>query len=161
MSSSPRGADSPRAPELTHPCVRCGRPVALDVSLCEFCNPLGLSQPSATQVHGTVFVALIVAVVVLAVAGRAALSGIGPFRGEVVDIQPAASGLAVTLDVANEGTKAGSTTCRVTLEARRGVGAAEVVQSPSVDGGRAARFTFSTTKFGVEPVPLAVACQGP
>lgn len=133
----------------------------LDVSLCELCNPLGLSQPSASQVHGTVFVALIVAIVVLAVAGRAALAGIGPFRGEVVDVQPAAAGLAVTLNVANDGSKAGSTTCRVTVEARRGVGAAEVVQSPNVEGGQAARFTFSTEKFGAQPVPLAVACQGP
>jgi hypothetical protein len=135
--------------------------VPLDVSLCEQCNPLGLSQPSASQVHGTVFVALIVAIVVLAVAGRAALSGIGPFRGEVVDVQPADPGLAVTLNIANDGTKAGSTTCRVTIESRRGVGAAEVVQSPNVDGGQAARFTFSTEKFGAAPVPLAVACQGP
>ena len=42
---------------LTHPCVRCGAPVPLDVGLCERCNPLGLRDSSASQVHGTVVIA--------------------------------------------------------------------------------------------------------
>ena len=46
-------AASPDAqPELTHACVRCGAPVAIDVGLCERCNPLGLRDSSASQVHG-------------------------------------------------------------------------------------------------------------
>ena len=39
-------------------CVRCGAPVSLQTALCERCNPLGLAQPSASQAHGTVFLAL-------------------------------------------------------------------------------------------------------
>src|SRR3954454_13007565 len=99
-STSPvasNGARAPLRPEPTHPCVRCGRPVTLDESLCEECNPLGLSQPATSQAHGTVFLAIILAVVALAVAGRLAIAGVGPFRGEVSSVVPAPSGLAVTL----------------------------------------------------------------
>src|SRR3954469_6238823 len=93
------------APGQTHPCVRCGRPVSLDESLCEYCNPLGLSQPATSQAHGTVFLAIAGAVVLLAVAGRVALSGVGPFHGDVATVTPSATGLAVALTVRNDGSK--------------------------------------------------------
>ena len=157
MSTIP-GA-TPRAPEPTHPCVRCGRPVPLDVSLCEACNPLGLEQPATSQVHGTVFVALLLAIVLLAVAGRAALSGIGPFTAQVVGVAAASPGLAVTLDVRNEGSRTGTTSCRLTHAAGRGVGASEIVLTPQIEAGQNRRFTTTTGKFGTEPVELAVDCQ--
>jgi predicted nucleic acid-binding Zn ribbon protein len=147
--------------EPTHGCVRCGAQIPLDRSLCERCNPLGLEQPATSQAHGTVFVALIVAVVVLAVAGRAALSGVGPFRAEVVAVEPAAAGLAVTLAVANEGSKLGATTCQLTLAAKHGVGPSSVVLSPRIAPGERRQFTTTTERFGDQPVELAVACQAP
>ena len=52
------------APALTHPCARCGAPVALDVGLCERCNPLGLKDSASSQVHGTVFLAVGLAIAV-------------------------------------------------------------------------------------------------
>lgn len=149
------------ASEPTHPCVRCGREVALDVSLCENCNPLGLEQPATSQVHGTVFAAILLGFVALAVAGRLVLSGIGPFTGQVRDVSAAANGLVVTLAVQNDGSKEGTATCRLTVEARRGVGTAVVVQSPRVAGGELLEFTTTTDRFGTDPVPLAVACTGP
>jgi ribosomal protein L40E len=46
----------------THGCVRCGARIPLAESMCERCNPLGLRAPAASQVHGTVFVGIVAAV---------------------------------------------------------------------------------------------------
>lgn len=147
-------------PAPTHACVRCGRQVPLDVAMCEVCNPLGLSQPASSQVHGTVFVAVALAIVVLAVLGRAALSGIGPFSAGVVDVTTAGEGLAVTLSVTNGGTKTGSTTCRVSRAERVG-GALAIVQSPPIEPGQTKVFSTTTERFGSQPIALAVACDAP
>ncbi len=155
----PSGATTRPVPEPTHACVRCGRPVPLDVSLCERCNPLGLEQPATSQVHGTVFVALLLAIVVLAVAGRAALSGIGPFTAQVVGVAAGSDGLAVTLEVRNDGSKSGTTSCRLTRAESRGVGASEIVLTPRIEPGENRRFTTTTGKFGPQPLNLAVDCQ--
>jgi len=153
---------APRVPaEQTHPCVRCGRQVSLDVSLCEFCNPLGLSQPAASQAHGTVFVAIVAAVVLLALAGRLALSGVGPFHGQVAAVTPSATGLLVALTVHNDGTKEGSTTCRITETARAGTGPAAVVLTPHVAAGQSLTFSTSVEQFGTTVLPLAVDCHSP
>ena len=42
--------------EPTHPCLRCGTPVAPGISPCETCNPGALAQPAASQAHGTVWI---------------------------------------------------------------------------------------------------------
>ena len=152
---------APAAPEPTHPCVRCGRPVSPDVSLCEFCNPLGLSQPATSQAHGTVFLGIAGAVVLLAVAGRVALSGLGPFHGQVSGVTTAADGLAVSLTVHNDGTKDGSTTCRITETARNGTGPAAVVLTPRVPAGRSLTFSAPVDQFGTTPLALSVECQSP
>ena len=159
MSTPSAGAARPAPP--THACVRCGAQVPLDVSLCERCNPLGLNQPATSQVHGTVFVARIVAIVVLAVVGRAALAGIGPFRGEVRQVLPVETGLAVTLAVQNDGSKSGVSTCRLTQTINRGVGASAIVQSPEIPPGELLEFTATTDRFGLEATPLSVECGGP
>src|SRR5256885_16080847 len=100
-STAAKPATPAARPEPTHPCVRCGRAVGLDTSLCEFCNPLGLSQPATSQAHGTVFVAIVGAVILLAVAGRLALSGVGPFHGSIADVTAAGTGLTVALSIRN------------------------------------------------------------
>src|ERR1700746_3306402 len=90
----------PIAPEPTHACIRCGRPgLPPEKALCEDCNPLELAQPSATQVHGIAALGIIVFVAILAVLGRWALSGTGPFDGTVTGVAQASGGLAVTLVV--------------------------------------------------------------
>jgi len=160
--SASHAAPAPSAPpEATHPCVRCGARVPLDVSLCESCNPLGLSQPATSQAHGTVFVAIALAVAGLAVAGRLALAGIGPFTGQVSTVEGAPGGLAITLTVKNEGSKAGSTTCRVTDPAKNGVGPAAVLLSPRIDAGQTRSFSTTVEQFGAAPRPLAVQCEAP
>ena len=159
--TSPRSPAAPLRADPTHPCVRCGRPVPVDVGLCERCNPLGLSDPAASQAHGTIFLAIVLGVVALAVAGRVALSGIGPFEAQVIGVGAAGAGLVVTIDVHNRGTKSGPTTCRITDPANRGVGPAAIVQSPPVEPGGSRSFTATIPQFGASPRPLAIACEAP
>jgi hypothetical protein len=136
--------------------------VPADAGLCEQCNPLELSQPSATQMHGIAALGILVFVVVLAVAGRAIIAGTGPFAGIVRDVVPAgAGGLTLTIEVFNQGSRAASTTCYVTKSPNPIGGPRQSVQSPLVQPGATVRFTTSVTRFGDEPVALAVECPSP
>jgi hypothetical protein len=150
---------APAAP--VHGCVRCGAPVAVDVALCETCNPIGLAQPSASQVHGTAFVGVAIAVVLLAVIARLSVSGIGPFSAQVSAVAGARDGLAVTLQVTNTGTSTGSTTCRVTDPSARYGGASAYVQSPQIAPGETATFTAQVSQLGSTPRLLSVECAAP
>ncbi len=150
------------APDPTHPCIRCGRPgVAVDKGLCDECNPLELAQPSATQVHGIAALGIIVFVVVLAVAARAALAGTGPYTGTVVGVATAPGGLAVTLSVHNAGDKAGATTCRIVDATRPAGQLGDLVSSPEIPAGGDAQFTAVVTGLGAAPVALIADCQSP
>jgi hypothetical protein len=111
--------------------------------------------------HGIAAFGILLFVVVLAVAGRAALSGTGPFVGRVSALVPTAGGLAVTIIVANEGTRAAATTCRLTESPRRMGGATQVVQAPLVPPGSTVEFTTVSTRFGTAPVALVIDCQSP
>ena len=77
--------------------------MAIDVGLCERCNPLGLRDSSASQVHGIAIGGVVLFVVVMAIVARWALAGIGPFEGAVAGVVPDGDGLAVTLSVTNRG----------------------------------------------------------
>ena len=151
----------PAAPTgFTHACARCGAPVPLDVGLCERCNPLGLRDAASSQVHGTVFVAIGLAVVGLAIAAMLAVSGVGPFPAEVVAVRPDGEALSVSLKVTNAGTSLGSTTCRITDPASAG-GTAALVLSPRVAAGATITFDATVTDLGREARPLAVECSNP
>ena len=148
-------------PAPLHGCVRCGRPVALEVALCEDCNPLGLKQPATTQVHAIAAGGIVFFVLFLAVIGRVALGGIGPFSGEVRGVAPTAGGLQVTLSVTNAGSTASATTCRV-VEASRPVGGpGHLVQTPNIQPGQTLEFSAPVSEFGTEVQDLAVDCQSP
>ena len=152
----------PAAPVgLTHPCVRCGAPVPLDVGLCERCNPLGLKDSASSQVHGTVVLAVILAIVGLALVGRLALTGVGPFAATFVSAVPDGDGLAVTVTVTNQGTGAGQTTCRVTDPLDRNGGRSGFVLSPRIEPGGTATFTKHITELGSESRDLTVECTAP
>jgi hypothetical protein len=146
--------------EPTHPCIRCGREgVPADAGLCELCNPLELSQPSATQMHGIAALGILLFIAVLAVAGRVVLAGTGPFTGQVTGVGAAEGGLVVTLVVANGGTTGGATTCRVAETPAHVGGPIQAVQSPLVKPGSSVTFTALVTKFGSTPIALAADCQ--
>jgi hypothetical protein len=148
--------------EPTHPCIRCGREgVPADAGLCELCNPLELSQPSATQMHGIAALGILAFIGALFVIGRIVISSTGPFAGQVAGVAaaPVDGGLAVTLVVTNQGTAPGSMSCRVTESPPRAGGPGQNVQSPLVQPGRSVTFTAVVTSFGSAPIPLAVDCS--
>lgn len=159
-ASAPGGPTSGPTPGPTHACVRCGAPVPLDVAMCERCNPLGLSQPASSQAHGTVFVGIALAVVGLAVVGRLALQGVGPFSASVASVSVADGGLSVTLRVRNEGTRAGATTCRITDAVVPGTRAG-FVATPNLEPGETVTVTARVTELGTEPRLLAAECSTP
>jgi hypothetical protein len=161
MTTPSNAANRPTAAEPTHACVRCGAPVPLDVSMCENCNPLGLEQPATSQAHGTVLIGIVLAVLFLAVAGRLALQGVGPFEATVSSVTPADRGLAITLMVTNEGTSAGTTRCRVAEAGPPKPGPVAFVVSPHLDAGQTATFTAHVTEFGATPRELAATCDSP
>lgn len=148
--------------EPTHRCIRCGREgVPADAGLCELCNPLELSQPSATQMHGIAAVGIIAFIGLLALLGRVALSGTGPFTGQVGAIAGTADGLSVVITVSNKGTKAASTTCSVAETPIRVGAPTQVVQTPLIQPGETVQFTAVVTKLGAAPIPLAADCSSP
>lgn len=147
------------APEPTHGCVRCGAPVPIGDAMCDRCNPLGLRQPAASQAHGTIFAGIGVAVVGLWLLATFALSGVGPFDGRIVAIAPDPPGLSVTLTVVNEGTRAGSTTCRV-YDPSLGLGPETAyIQTPRIDPGGEVTFSRRITELGTTERDLVVACR--
>ena len=150
-----------RTLEPTQSCVRCGREVALGVAMCEFCNPLGLAQPAATQAHGTIFLAIGASVVVLALLGRLILTGVGPFEASVTTVAATPTGLEITLTATNQGSRAGATTCRVHDASILSSGAAAFFLSPQIEPGATVTFVRQTAVLGTEIRPLAVECSMP
>ena len=148
------------APELTHGFVRCGARIPLDESMCERCNPLGLRAPAASQAHGTVFVGIVAAVVIMAVVARLSIAGVGPFRSHVTGVVPDPAGLKVTVSVTNAGSAAGSTTCRIDDPSLGGIGPEAVfVESPRVEPGSTAVFDVVVASLGTVPKPLTADCE--
>ena len=148
------------AQEPLHGCVRCGARIPVSQAMCERCNPLGLKQPSASQAHGTVFVGIAVAVVALAVIARLAVSGIGPFKGQVAGVEAAPGGLEVSITVTNAGSTAGATTCRIDDPAIRGIGPeAAYVTSPIIEPGETVTFSAVVASLGTTVKPLTVDCD--
>lgn len=156
----PAAAPSGR-PELTHGCARCGAPVALDVGLCERCNPLGLRDSSSSQVHGIAIGGVIAFVIFLALVGRLAVAGIGPFEASVAGAIADGNGLSVTLTVQNQGKSAGQTTCRITDPVDRTGNMGGFMLSPQIDPGETRTFTQRLTQLGSTVRPLKVECSSP
>jgi hypothetical protein len=155
-------ASSHRTPaDHTHPCARCGAPVALDVGLCERCNPLGLRDSASSQVHGTVFVAVSLAFIGLAVAARLAVSGIGPFSASIVDVRSDGGTLVAAVQVSNDGTSMGSSTCRITDRATHGGTQPAFVTTPRIGPNEIVTFDARLDGFGGEPRPLDIECSSP
>lgn len=111
--------------------------------------------------HGIAALGIILFVVVLAVAGRAAFAGIGPFSGHLVGVSPAPGGLALKIVVENGGRNASATTCAISESPTRIGGPTQVVQTPLVPAASSIEFTTVVTKFGATPVGLVADCQSP
>ena len=131
------------------------------MGLCERCNPLGLRDSAASQVHGTVFAVVALAIVLLLVMARLSIAGAGPYPASVSAVKPTTDGLAVTITVSNEGTDAGQTTCRIVDAADRGLSHSAFALSPRIEAGETVSFSTVVTEFGPEPRELAVSCRTP
>ncbi len=151
----------PAPAEPTHPCVRCGRPIPLADAMCERCNPLGLPQPASSQAHGTVFLAIGLAVVALAILAKMTLSGIGPMVGQLISVTPDPPGLDVTISVTNRGTRAGSATCHI-VDLAAGIGPeTPVIETDRIDPGATTSVAQHITEYGSQVLPLDVQCSAP
>lgn len=148
----------PAPAEHTHPCVRCGASIPLADAMCERCNPLGLPQPASSQAHGTVYLAIVVAVVGLAIAAKMTLAGIGPMVGNVVSVTSDPPGLAVTISVSNRGTQAGYATCRI-IDVSAGIGPdTAVIETGQIAPGATVSVAQRITEYGSQVRPLDVQC---
>jgi hypothetical protein len=158
-AGAPAGAPQPAEP--THGCARCGAPVPIGVGLCERCNPLGLRDVSASQVHGTVIITVLIGFVLLAIVARLAVTGLGPFPATINDVVPVGDALRVTLTVTNEGSASGQTTCRVTTASNQGGDPNAFVLSPNLEPGQTITFDQTITELGSRDTDLTVACRTP
>lgn len=147
--------------EPTHPCARCGKPVPPGVGLCDECNPLGLRDVASGQVHGSVFIAVAVAIAVLAVLARLSIAGSGPFPAQVGEVVPSGNGLSVAITVTNQGDATGQTTCRLSRVGDEGMGTAAFVTTPRLSAHQTRTFESNVTEFGTAPADLQVECRTP
>ncbi|HET8570956.1 MAG TPA: hypothetical protein VFN14_03625 [Candidatus Limnocylindria bacterium] len=140
-------------------CIKCGREVGPDESICEVCNRAGMATPSASQYHGTMAAAIVAGVILMAVAASWALTGVGPYSANVVGVQNAAGGVQATVSVSNEGTKAGRAKCQLIAHDAQGRSLqSRSIVSPQVPGGQSV--TFDELVPGVvDPADVTVACD--
>jgi hypothetical protein len=141
-------------------CIKCGREIDPDESLCEICNRAGMTAPSASQYHGTVAVAIVLAVIGLAVAASLSLRGVGPYAAEVRAVTPADPGYAITYAVTNEGTRAGRAKCQlVALSASGERLRTRSTLTARIEGGATAEQTETIPGLVDEPAEVTVSCS--
>lgn len=146
--------------ELRH-CIKCGREIGPDESVCEICNRAGMATPSASQYHGTVAAAIVLAVAALAVAASLSLRGVGPYDAEVRAVAPAETlGYAITYAVTNEGTKPGRAKCLLVATGDAG----ERLRSRNtitaqIAAGATTELTETIPGLETEPADVTVSCS--
>ena len=141
-------------------CIKCGREIDPNESVCEICNRAGMTTPSASQYHGTVAAAIVLAVIGLAVAASLSLRGVGPYAAEVRTVMPADPGYAITYAVTNEGTKPGRAKCQLIALGASG----ERLRTRStltsrIEGGATAEETETIPSLADEPAEVTVSCS--
>lgn len=143
--------------EVRH-CIKCGREVGPDETLCAVCNRAGMTAPSASQYHGTVAVAIVAAVAALAIAASLSMRGVGPYAGEVRGIAPADPGYTITYAATNEGTNPGRAKCQLVAfdETGRRLRAASSITDQIAGGGTV---VASVTISGLEAEPASVTVR--
>lgn len=142
-------------------CIKCGREIGPDESICEVCNRAGMATPSASQYHGTVVVAIVLAIAGLAFAASLSLRGVGPYGAEVRGVEPADPiGYAITFAVTNEGTRAGRAKCQlVALDSDGRQLRTRGTVTSQIAGGSTVELTESIPGLEVEPATVNVRCS--
>jgi hypothetical protein len=141
-------------------CIKCGREVGPDESICQVCNRAGMATPSASQYHGTMVVAIIAGVVGLAIWASLAMRGVGPYEARVVDVQPAPPGaVEVTVEVENLGTARGYGKCQLhALDAAGTVLRVQAIAAGPLEGGSSGTFTGRIAGLSQLPDSVTVSC---
>ena len=142
-------------------CIKCGREVGPDETICEVCNQAGMATPSATQYHGTVVVAIVLAVAVLGIAASLSLRGVGPYAAQVLHVERAEpAGFAITYAVTNEGTKPGRAKCQlVALDADGQQLRTRGTVTSQIAGGATAELTETVPGLQEEPASVSISCS--
>jgi hypothetical protein len=142
-------------------CLKCGRPIDLEETMCEVCNRAGMTSPAATQMHGTLAVAIIGAVIGMGLLAGALVGGVGPWTADVLEVDPVVeAGVVVTVVVENEGTRAGRARCELTAVDDGGSPLARTVAlSPQVAPGGALPFEAEIPGLVADPARVIVRCQ--
>jgi predicted nucleic acid-binding Zn ribbon protein len=141
-------------------CIKCGREIGPDESICDVCNRAGMATPSASQYHGTVVVAIVLAVAGLALAASLSFRGVGPYAAAVTDVGPTEpAGYAVTFTVSNQGTRSGRAKCQLIALGSSGerLATKSVVTAP-VAGGGDISVTERVPGLDVEPADVTAEC---
>lgn len=140
-------------------CIKCGREIPPDESLCEVCNRAGMTAPSASQYHGTVAAAIVLAVVALAVAASLSMRGVGPYRAAVESVVPAEPGYEIVYAVTNEGTRAGRAKCQLVALAENGQRLrTRSTLTAQIDGGATVEEAETIPGLEQEPAEVTVSC---
>lgn len=153
--TTPAAAGEPRQ------CIKCGREIGPDQAICEVCNRAGMATPSASQYHGTVAVAIVLAVAGLAFAASLSLRGVGPYQAEVVGVGPGDPiGYAITYAVTNEGTRPGRAKCQLIALGASGERLRTVSTVTSqIAGNASAQLTETIPGLESEPTDVTVSCS--
>lgn len=154
------GPGQPADSRAARNCIKCGREVGPDESICEVCNRAGMATPSASQYHGTMVVAIIAGVVGLAVWASLAMRGVGPYEARVLDVQPAPPGaVEVTVEVENLGTSRGYGKCQLrALDAGGSVLRVQALSAGPLEGGSSGTFSQRIAGLAEMPANVAVSC---
>jgi predicted nucleic acid-binding Zn ribbon protein len=141
-------------------CIKCGREIGPDETICEVCNRAGMTTPSATQYHATMAAAIVAGVILLAVLASVVMTGVGPFHGEAVDVRTADNGVHVTVAVTNDGTKEGRAKCQlVSLDGSGRTLDSHATVSPPVPAGERITYDVALTRLGQAPDHVTVNCS--
>lgn len=142
-------------------CLKCGRPIELQETMCDVCNRAGMTAPAATQMHGTLAVAIVGSVVAMGVVASILVGGVGPFTSDVLAVGPVTeASVVVSLQVNNQGSRAGRARCELT--AVNGAGsplARTVALSPPVPAGGSVPFDAQIPGLTADPSRVMVRCQ--
>ena len=141
-------------------CLKCGRQIAAQQTLCGACNRAEMATPSATQYHGTVAAAIVVGVLGLAIAAGLAVRGVGPYDASAVSVsEPNPGGLDVRLAVSNRGSRAGRAKCQIiALDAAGRRMAAVTTLTPAVEGGGSVVVAARLPGVTRQPARITASC---
>jgi len=120
-----------------------------------------MATPSATQYHGTIVVAIVAGVVIMAIAASLSLRGIGPFTGAALSFRAdPPDGVVVTVQVTNQGSREGRAKCQLTArDASAHVLRIRATVSPPVAGGGTITFEERLPGLATEPASVGASCS--